>query len=64
MYTIEKRIVNDAIWWNPFTWNKSHIEQRRVWDMDGKITSRHEMIMFLNDGHKSKWEVVNETSNP
>jgi len=61
MYAIERRKVNDAIWYNPFSWYNYHIEFRRVWDMDVPVFSREEIALLVSDngGPRSEWKREN-----
>jgi hypothetical protein len=63
MFSIESRLVSDAIWWNPTTWDKSHIETRRHWDMDATMT-KEEMAWFFKDNFNEYglWEKVPKRS--
>jgi hypothetical protein len=64
MYDIETRKVSDAVWWNPFTWGKSHQEQRRVWDMFGRVRPC-ELKLFIHDDPNYEsgigpWETIHQ----
>ena len=55
-YSIERKTVSNATWWNPLTWTKRHVEVRRVWDMDQPLLPK-DIPLFVGDGcSHSKWE--------